>query len=72
MSPHLPVTAKDIADQTRDAAQAGAAILHLHACQQGTGRPTQGIAEYEKFMPIFRDGCDAIINITTWPALAFR
>lgn len=69
MSPHLPVTAEDIAAQAIGAAEAGAAILHLHARETGTGRPTQAIAEYEKFLPVIRDNCDAIINITTGAGL---
>lgn len=69
MSPHLPVTAEDIAAQAIGAAEAGAAILHLHARETGTGRPTQSIAEYEKFLPVIRDNCDAIINITTGAGL---
>lgn len=69
MSPHLPVTAEAIAEQAIGAAQAGAAILHLHARAEGTGRPTQEIAEYEKFLPVIKDGTDAIINITTGAGL---
>ncbi|MGR3321208.1 MAG: 3-keto-5-aminohexanoate cleavage protein [Sagittula sp.] len=69
MSPHLPVTAEDIAAQAIGAAEAGAAILHLHAREAGTGRPTQDIAEYEKFLPVIKDGTDAIINITTGAGL---
>lgn len=69
MSPHLPVTADQIASQAVDAANAGAAILHLHARQEGTGRPTQDVAEYVKFLPRIRDKCDAIINITTGAGL---
>ncbi|GHF67417.1 3-keto-5-aminohexanoate cleavage protein [Seohaeicola zhoushanensis] len=69
MSPHLPVTAEDIAAQAIGAAEAGASILHLHARETGTGRPTQDIAEYEKFLPVIKDGTDAIINITTGAGL---
>lgn len=69
MSPYLPVTAEDIAAQAIGAAEAGAAILHLHARETGTGRPTQAIEEYTKFLPVIRDNCDAIINITTGAGL---
>jgi len=69
MSPHLPVTAKTIAEQAIGAAEAGAAILHLHAREEGTGRPTQDLAAYARFLPVVRDGCDAIINITTGAGL---
>ena len=69
MSPHLPVTAEDIASQAIGAAEAGASILHLHARETGTGKPTQDIAEYEKFLAVIKDGTDAIINITTGAGL---
>jgi len=69
MSPHLPVTAEDIATQAIAAAEAGAAILHLHARESGTGKPSQDIEEYGKFLPVIRDSCDAIINITTGAGL---
>ena len=69
MSPHLPVTADQIAEQAIGAAEAGAAILHLHAREAGSGRPTQDTGEYAKFLPVIRDGCDAIINITTGAGL---
>jgi len=69
MSPHLPVTADQIAEQAIGAAKVGAAILHLHAREVGTGRPTQDTGEYAKFLPVIRDGCDAIINITTGAGL---
>ena len=69
MSEHLPVSADQITEQAIGAAQAGAAILHLHAREQGTGRPTQDVAEYGKFLPRIRGGCDAIVNITTGAGL---
>lgn len=69
MSPHLPVTDDEIAEQAIGAAEAGAAILHLHARREGTGQPTQDVAEYAKFLPRIRDNCDAILNITTGAGL---
>ena len=65
MSPHLPVTLDQIADQAIAAAQAGAAILHLHARDPETGRPTQDPAAFACFVPRIADSCDAILNITT-------
>ena len=41
MSPHLPVTPEEIIKDSLDAAEAGAAILHLHARDPDTGKPTQ-------------------------------
>lgn len=65
MSPHLPVTAEDIADQAVAAAEAGAAVLHLHARNPADGRPSQDPALFAAFLPAIRDRSDAIINITT-------
>ncbi len=65
MSRHLPVTAEEIADQAVGAAEAGAAILHLHAREPDTGKPSQSPALFQRFLPTIRDRCDAIINITT-------
>jgi uncharacterized protein (DUF849 family) len=65
MSPHLPVTAEEIADAAVGAAEAGAAIVHLHARNPRDGRPDQ---TPEAFAPILRSikqrsGC--VLNITT-------
>jgi uncharacterized protein (DUF849 family) len=65
MSPHLPVTAQEIADAAVGAAEAGAAIVHLHAREPQTGKPSQQPEHYAQFLPEIRDRCDAIINITT-------
>ncbi len=65
MSPNLPVTAREIADQAVAAAEAGAAILHLHARDPETGKPSQSPELFKEFLPEIRDRCDAIINIIT-------
>ncbi|SMH30753.1 3-keto-5-aminohexanoate cleavage protein [Mesorhizobium australicum] len=65
MSPHLPVTPDQIAQNAIGAAEAGAAILHLHAREPETGRPTQDPEAFKRFLPQIKDGCDAIVNITT-------
>jgi uncharacterized protein (DUF849 family) len=65
MSPHLPVTPEQIAEQAIEAAQAGAAILHLHARDPRDGRPTPDPAVFEQFVPKIRAATDAVINITT-------
>lgn len=65
MSPHLPVTAAEIARQAVDAAKAGAAVLHLHARVEETGAPSQKPADYARFLPQIKAGCDAVVNITT-------
>jgi uncharacterized protein (DUF849 family) len=65
MSQFLPVTPDQIADNAIEASKAGAAILHLHARDEVTGRPTQAPDAFKKFLPKIKDGCDSIINITT-------
>ena len=65
MSPHLPVTPEEIVEASLAAAEAGAAILHLHARDPDTGRPTQDPRVFESFLPRIRQATDAAINITT-------
>jgi uncharacterized protein (DUF849 family) len=65
MSPHLPLTPRDIAAQAIEAAQAGAAILHLHARDPADGRPSADPAVFAQFLPAIREGTDAVINLTT-------
>ncbi len=65
MSPYLPVTPKEIADQSVAAAEAGASILHLHARNPETGQPTADPDVFMQFLPDIKKRCDAVINITT-------
>ncbi|KVE38236.1 3-keto-5-aminohexanoate cleavage protein [Burkholderia sp. TSV86] len=65
MSPHLPVTPLEIETAAIDAAQAGAAILHLHARDPSNGKPTQDPAVFEQFLPRIKAQTDAVINITS-------
>ena len=84
MSPYLPITAQEIAEQAIAAAKAGAAVIHLHARDPETGAPDQSPALYAEFLGRIKEECDAILNITTGgglgmpmearlaPALAFK
>src|SRR5216684_211704 len=65
MSPHLPITPEEIADGAIGAAQAGAAIVHLHAREPADGRPTQDPRMFMRFLPKIKAACDAVINLTT-------
>jgi len=65
MSPYLPITPDEIAKQAIDAAEAGAAILHLHARDPKYGKPTPDPAVFMQFLPRIKQACDAVINITT-------
>lgn len=65
MSPHLPVSPAAIADAAVGAAQAGAAIIHLHARDPVDGRPTQDPEVFAQFLPRIKENTDAVINITS-------
>ncbi len=65
MSPYLPITPEQIAAESIAAAKAGAAILHLHARDPKDGRPTPDPKVFMQFLPVIKQGCDAVINITT-------
>ena len=65
LSDALPYTPADIASQAIAAAEAGAAILHLHARDPQTGAPTGNPDVYRQFLPIIDQASDAVINITT-------
>ena len=65
MSPYLPVTGDEIAASAIGAAQAGAAILHLHARQPETGHPSADPAHWAGFLPKIAAATDAVVNMTT-------
>jgi uncharacterized protein (DUF849 family) len=65
MSDALPYKPADIARQAIDAANAGAAILHLHARDPETGKPTPDPKVFMQFLPVIKQATDAVINITT-------
>jgi len=65
MSPYLPVTPEEIADAAVGAAEAGAAIVHLHARDPVTGRPDQTPEAFAPFLPVIKQRTDAVINLTT-------
>ncbi len=65
MSPYLPVTPQEIADAAVGAAEAGAAIVHLHARNPETGQPDQSPEAFAKFLPDIKRRSNVVINITT-------
>src|ERR1700730_18634019 len=65
MSPHLPITAAEIAEAAIGAAEAGAAIVHLHARDPQNGRPDQSPELFAPFLKVIKQRSDCIINITT-------
>ena len=65
MSPHLPVTAEEIADAAVGAAEAGAAIVHLHARDPRDGRPDQSPAAFAPILKSIKQRSGCVLNITT-------
>ena len=65
MSPHLPVTPEQIADAAVEAAEAGAAIVHLHARNPEDGRPDQTPEGFAPFLPVVKQRSNCVVNITT-------
>lgn len=65
MSPHLPVTPQEIAESALGAAEAGAAIVHLHARNPADGRPDQSPEAFEPFLRVIKQRSDVVVNLTT-------
>ncbi|MGL4438218.1 MAG: 3-keto-5-aminohexanoate cleavage protein [Bosea sp. (in: a-proteobacteria)] len=65
MSPYLPITASEIADAAIGAAEAGAALIHVHARNPVDGRPDQSPEAFEPFLKVIKQRTKAVINITT-------
>src|SRR5271165_2405581 len=65
MSPYLPVTAEEIAEAAIGAAEAGAAIVHLHARDPRDGRPDQSPERFKLFLVIIKQRWNCVVNITT-------
>ena len=65
MSPSLPITAQEIAEAAIGAAEAGAAIVHLHARNPVDGRPDQSAAAFGPFLKIIKQRSNVVVNLTT-------
>lgn len=65
MSPYLPVTPEEISDAALGAAEAGASIIHLHARDPENGRPDARPETFMQFLPTIKEGCDAVVNVST-------
>ncbi|SNR81941.1 3-keto-5-aminohexanoate cleavage protein [Pseudomonas segetis] len=65
MSEYLPLSPREIEEQSIEATEAGAAILHLHARDPDDGRPTPDPEVFSQFVPAIAQATDAVINITT-------
>ena len=64
-NPHLPITAEEVAEETRRAYEAGASVVHLHARNPDTGEPTSDIHVFRDYLAAVRDACPIITQITT-------
>src|ERR1700678_2815952 len=65
MSTHLPITADQIADAALGAAEAGAAIVHLHARNPVDGRPDQSPEAFEPILRLIKQSSNVVVNLTT-------
>jgi uncharacterized protein (DUF849 family) len=65
MSPYLPITAEEIADAAIGAAEAGAAVVHLHARDPKDGRPDQSPEAFAPFLGVIKQRSNCVVNITT-------
>ena len=65
MSPYLPITPEQIADEAIAAAEAGAAVVHLHARDPKTGKPDQSPEAFAPFLKVIKQRSPAVINLTT-------
>ncbi len=69
MSPHLPITPTEIADAAIGAAEAGAAVVHLHARDPQTGKPDQSVEAFAPFLKVIKQSSNCVVNITTGGAM---
>lgn len=73
MTPHLPITPEQIATSALEAADAGAAVAHIHVRHPGSGAPSMELAHYREVVERIRARNDAlIINLTTGPGGRFQ
>ncbi|WIX76308.1 3-keto-5-aminohexanoate cleavage protein [Amycolatopsis carbonis] len=64
-SPHVPVTPAQIATSAIEAAEAGAAVVHIHVREPGTGAPSREVALYADAVRLIREsGVDVVVNLT--------
>lgn len=71
MSPHLPISPDEIAAESIAAAEAGAAIVHLHARDPKDGRPSPDPDLFMEFLPRIKQASDVVVNISTGGAPGF-
>ena len=71
-TPYLPITPEQIADACLGAAEAGAAIVHIHVREPGSGKPSMELGYYREVVERIRaNNSQLILNITTGPGGRF-
>ncbi|WP_079587669.1 3-keto-5-aminohexanoate cleavage protein [Bradyrhizobium lablabi] len=65
MSPYLPITPEQIVEDAAGAAEAGAAIIHLHARDPQTGKPDQSPDGFARLLPVLKQRTNAVLNLTS-------
>jgi uncharacterized protein (DUF849 family) len=69
---YLPITTEQIANSALEAADAGAAVVHLHVREPSTGRATMKVDYYIDLVErIKKHNKDLLINLTTGPGAMF-
>lgn len=69
MSDALPYKPEDIARQAIDAAEAGAAVLHLHARHPENGSVSINPDHFMQFLPQIKAATNAVVNLSTGGSL---
>ena len=67
-TPHLPITAQEIADEAARCREAGVAVIHLHV-RNLDGSPTQSRDRFQEAISEIRKKCDVIIQTSTGGAI---
>jgi uncharacterized protein (DUF849 family) len=65
MTPYLPITPKQIADETVRAWEAGASVAHIHVRNPETGQPSSSLELYREAITDIKSRCDIVLCITT-------
>ncbi|MCO8267156.1 3-keto-5-aminohexanoate cleavage protein [Haloferax sp. AB510] len=69
MSPHLPITPDEIAEEGIAAAEAGASIIHIHVRNPETGEPSSDLDLFRQVAEKIKSQCNAIVQPTTGGAI---
>lgn len=65
MSPHLPITPDELAEEARRASEAGAAVVHIHARDPETGQPSADSQLFGEILSKIKAKSDAVVCTTT-------